>query len=301
MGGAETVPHAIRKEEVSGEVPVEVLDHAVEQVGEPTLAHHDYARQLLAAVPVDLIDAARDPYGARAVVYCLLMDRDENIRDQQFELLDQLAEADVTGMTRQWLPLVDALDVRARLPLVDLTLPALRSLSITQYRRFANCFDGLIRADSRLDLFEWVLARVLMRHLRPQFEPVREPPTRYYALRRLGHECSILLSAVAYAGNTDEQAQQSMAAARPMLPELTLTLLPRPACRLTPLQDALRTLCHVAAKHRGRLIDAAAAAICADQHVRWRESELLRGISDLLDCPMPPLLVHPRDDIANRS
>ena len=35
---------------------------------------------------------------------------------------------------------------------------------------------------------------------------------------------------------------------------------------------------------------AAAAAICADSEVRVEEAELLRGICDMLDCPMPPLL-----------
>ena len=47
----------------SEEVPVEVLDHAVEHVGEPTLDHQEYARQLLAAVPDELLAAARDAYG----------------------------------------------------------------------------------------------------------------------------------------------------------------------------------------------------------------------------------------------
>jgi hypothetical protein len=38
------------------------------------------------------------------------------------------------------------------------------------------------------------------------------------------------------------------------------------------------------------LVDASAAAICADAEVRVEEAELLRGICDMLDCPMPPLL-----------
>ncbi len=274
------------------EVPVQVLDHAVEQVGEPTVDHQDYARQLLASVPAALLAAAREAYGARAVVYGLLLDRCPDVRQAQFKLLEKLAEADVVRLTRQLLPFLDGLDVRARLPLVDLTLPALRSLSITQYRNFAACFDGLIKADQRLDLFEWTLSRVLMRHLQPQFDASKAPPIRYYALKRLGQPISVLLSAVAYAGNDDEQAQQSFRAAGKLLPEISLTLLPRSECRLAPLREALSTLCHVAARHRGRLVDAAAAAICADQHVGWRESELLRGISDLLNCPMPPLLVH---------
>jgi hypothetical protein len=38
------------------------------------------------------------------------------------------------------------------------------------------------------------------------------------------------------------------------------------------------------------LVDACAAAICADAAVDVAEAELLRAICDMLDCPMPPLL-----------
>jgi hypothetical protein len=37
------------------------------------------------------------------------------------------------------------------------------------------------------------------------------------------------------------------------------------------------------------LLRAAAAIVCHDQIVRVKEAELLRGIADLLDCPMPPM------------
>ncbi len=59
---------------------------------------------------------------------------------------------------------------------------------------------------------------------------------------------------------------------------------------LKSLQEALAVLATVAPRHRGRLIDACAASICQDGQVNVREAELLRGVSDLLDCPMPPLV-----------
>ena len=38
------------------------------------------------------------------------------------------------------------------------------------------------------------------------------------------------------------------------------------------------------------MVDACAEVICADGHVRLAEAELLRGIADLLDCPVPPFV-----------
>ena len=86
------------------------------------------------------------------------------------------------------------------------------------------------------------------------------------------------------------EATTAFAAGAKQLPELQLALKPREDCGLGALREALKILTTVVAKQRGRLVDACAASICADGHVSLQEGELLRGISDLLDCPMPPLL-----------
>jgi hypothetical protein len=42
------------------------------------------------------------------------------------------------------------------------------------------------------------------------------------------------------------------------------------------------------------LVGACAATICADGVATVEEAELLRGVADLLDCPMPPILAGQR-------
>jgi hypothetical protein len=56
------------------------------------------------------------------------------------------------------------------------------------------------------------------------------------------------------------------------------------------LSKALDDLSRVADKKRRNVVDACAAGICADREVTVAEAELLRGVCDMLDCPMPPLL-----------
>ena len=91
--------------------------------------------------------------------------------------------------------------MRARLPLVDMSLPALRAMSPSQYQQFLKCFKELVAADNRLGLFEWTLYRILLRHLRPQFEKTAAPRAAYYGLQKLGEQCSVLLSTLAHADN----------------------------------------------------------------------------------------------------
>jgi hypothetical protein len=132
------------------------------------------------------------------------------------------------------------------------------------------------------------LQQILLRHLKPQFEPVKPPQTRYYGLQRLAGPCSVLLSALARESRHDDEAAFNAGAGQ--LPDVPVELLPREAYDLNQLHDALRELAHAAPKQRARLVNACGAAICADAAVGVAEAELLRAICDMLDCPMPPLL-----------
>ncbi len=272
------------------EIPLRVVAKATEQIGNPTPAHNQYAASLVDGIPDPLVDAARQPYAARAVVLSLLVHADKQVRDQQIRQLSQLVKPDLLELVQQLLPLVDTVDARARLPLVDMSLPALAAMSPAQYSEFLTAFSSLARADGQLELFEWVLAQIVERNLRPRFERVRSIAVRYSSLEPLADQCSVVLSAVAYAGNSDAAAQAAFNAATAYVPELKLDMRRREASGLHQLQRALADLRQVALVARARLIQACAAAICADRHATLPEAELLRGISDLLECPMPPLL-----------
>ena len=152
----------------------------------------------------------------------------------------QLAEPDVYELTLKLIPAVDQLDVRAYLPLVDMTLPALRALSPSQYQEFTQCFIKLVQADKRLGLFEWTLHQILLRHLRPQFEHVRPPQIVYYGLQQLGEPCSVLLSTLARASQCDDQFAFESGAK--LLPEVPVEFLPAERCRLNDLHAALEQL-----------------------------------------------------------
>ncbi|NOZ41441.1 MAG: M48 family metallopeptidase [Planctomycetes bacterium] len=272
------------------DVFLEVVENATDQIGNPTEIHRRYARELVRTLPLSIVEAVHDPYGARAVIFALLLDKDDAVRSVQMQALTDITTPDIVKLTQQLAPAVRQLDARVRLPLVDMSLPALRAMAKSQYLEFSTAFQELVAADQRLGLFEWTLHRILLRHLSPQFNEAAAPRIAYYGLQRLAQPCSVLLSTLAYAGNEIDEARTAFAEAARHLPRVKIELLPTGQCGLQQLDQALNELAKVAAKHRERLIDACAAAICADDEVKIREAELLRGISDMLDCPMPPLL-----------
>jgi hypothetical protein len=270
---------------------VATVDDAVHQIGDPLEAHRRYAAELIAAIPDAVRDAAGDPGGARAVVFGLLLDANPEVRAKQQRVLAETADPAVVSLLfDQLLKPIDNLDERLRLPLVDLSLASLAAMSFPQYQRFCRSFRALVVADDRLSLFEWTLSQVLLRHIRPQFERVRSPRVQYESLYPLSHECGVLLSALAYACGKESNSQTGYSLGRSQLKEAPGKLLDRSQCGLDALRAALEKIATAEAHHRGRVVDAAAAVICADRHVVVAEAELLRGISDLLDCPMPPLL-----------
>jgi Zn-dependent protease with chaperone function/uncharacterized tellurite resistance protein B-like protein len=269
-------------------VPVPTVQHAARQVASPTEAHRTYIQQLLAEIPGPLVDAAHEPYGARALIFALLLDNDADVRSVQLTALQKTAEPNVFELTLRLVTATNQLDVRGQLPLIDMSLPALRSLSLAQYNEFIKCFLALVDADHRISLFEWTLHHILLRHLRPQFETVRPPQIVYYGLQKLSNQCSVLLSALARASQQDDDA--AFEAGARQIPEASPQLLPPAACGLNSLDQALRELSQAAPKQRARLIGACASCICADAVVNVTECELLRAICDMLECPMPPLV-----------
>lgn len=264
---------------------------AVSQIGRPTTAHIEYAAGLVRGLPAPVVAAAREPYGARAVIYALLMNREAEVRRAQLRHLAEHADEGVTKLVHDLLLPIEGVAAEARLPLIDLTTAALRELTASQYPVFRGNVVALVKADDKLSLFEWVLQRMILQHLEPQFENVETARVKHHSLARLEHPCAVLLSALSHSGHHDPAgAQSAFEQGRSHLGLPRLQLLDRRQCGLADLDEALTVLDTVTFELKRDLLEAGVACVSADQRVTVIEGELLRGIADALGCPMPPLL-----------
>lgn len=273
---------------------VELDPHAaVATVAAPGPEHVAYATALLASLPAPLASAAHEPFGACALVYALLLDRDPRVRQKQLALVDYLAAPGTAAEVGRLAPQVDTLDEAARLPLADLALPALRELSERQYQDFRAAIEPLIQADRQVSLFEYALQRMLLRHLDHHFTSAPPAVVRFRSLAPLRDDCAALLSTLARLGHGDAAAalhafQSGVAALG--LPQGGLTLLEPESSSLAALDRALDRIARAAVPVKTRVLEACAGCIGADGRVSTAEGELLRAIADSLDLPMPPLL-----------
>jgi Zn-dependent protease with chaperone function len=285
----EEVPGVAAAAPVAQRIPLRPAA-AVASVGALGDRHIAYAQSLLAQIPQRLRDSIREPWVARAVVLALLLDSKPEIRTAQLSALLAIGDANLAEEVSRVAGALRMCPVEARLPVLDLALPALRRLSSAQCDGFRAAVERLIRADSRIGLFEYTLQRVLLRHLAAHFDPRRPPKGPQIEVREAS---SLLLSMLAHAGTTDpaEVARAFEAARAELSPgRFQPTLLPRGDCSLHALDRALDRLVETAPRLRGEILGACVAAVATDGKVTIAEGEMLRAISDSLDCPMPPLL-----------
>ena len=283
-GGSDTAPAV---------APTEVVSRAADQIGAPQEYHRRYAAELIEELDADILHAVREPYLVRGLIFALLLDRDEQIRASQLTAMRTIIDEHLLGETIRLAKKTRRLPDRAYLPLVDMALPALAAMSHPQYGAFSSAFSKLAAADAKISLFEWTLGQVLRRHLRPRYERVASPVTHYYGLQQLGDELSVLLSTLARVGHSSDAEVRGAFDSGSRQLQSDVRLLPPESCTLNRLDAAVVKLRRASARLRGLIVDACASVICTDGKVHVREAELLRGIADILHCPVPPLIERP--------
>jgi hypothetical protein len=265
---------------------------AIAHIGHPNDAHLRYAQSLIGRLPAALHWAARESYGARALVYGLLLDRTPEILTRQVEWLAAESDLGVREETERLVADLRTLPREYRLPLLDLAMPALRQLSERQYRRFEANLKALIRMDRRIDLFEWTLERLLLNRLDADFGHKASPQPVYKSCADIKPECALLFSLLAHAqGRDPSTVDAAFEAARTAAGLEDLAPLARNALHHRALDAALDQLARLAPHAKHGFLEACAAAILADERVTPRELEILRAVSAVIDCPMPPILV----------
>ncbi|HUG91912.1 MAG TPA: M48 family metallopeptidase [Planctomycetaceae bacterium] len=276
----------------AGRMPIDPVA-VLAMIGTVQDQHLAYARTLLDSLPQELRAAAHQPRGAQALIYGLLLDDDVAVREVQDRHLQANAPPEVRDEVRRLWPALGELPAAARVPLVELTFPALRVLPPEEYGRFRANVEALVKADRRLALFEYTLRRMLLRHLDSHFANRKPAIVQYYALRPLLPDCAALLSSLAHVGHPEvAEAAQAFASGVAVLRADggAIQLLPREQCGLKAVDEALSRLALAAPQIKKRILTAALACIAADRRVTLAEGELLQAIADSLDCPMPPLL-----------
>jgi hypothetical protein len=259
----------------------------VADIGALTESHFRHAQLLLEAIPTSLREATRDVRSAQVLVYGLLLNGDRAARDRQQVLVGQHAgEAAATALKAHRAAL-SVVDPAARLPLLQLSLPALRQLDAAALDRFVTTLDELVHADGQVSPFEYAVQKMLLHQLQLAHQPLQRVQFDSFAAVR--PEIAIVLSALAHLSAKDSAGAFGQGAAQIPAIRDELNLLGPPLCGLEQVDAALDKLALSAPPIKQRLLVAAGHVIASDGTVTTTEGEFYRALAASLDCPMPAL------------
>ncbi len=248
-----------------------------EQLEQATAARQD--------IPLVLIQHSHEPLGAHALIYSLLLSADETLRQAQ---LACIAAANISGLEtliNTLYPGVHALGAPRRLPLLEMCLPALKSMSADQYRLFKHTLVQLIQADQQTQLYEWCLFQVVRHYLDPEFIKVKPSRPRYRTVQQVAAPVQMVLSLLAHEGSGTAHDAFRLGANELGLRDTTL--LPREQCDVKAFSKAVYTLADTYPLLKPRLLKAMALAAGSDGTLSPVEREIIASMAAVMDCPVP--------------
>lgn len=270
----------------------------VRMVAKPEAAHVQYAARLTQSIPPLLVEAAHSTQGAISLICALLLDAKPGIRKQQLTKLQRQMGSAFGDAVASLYPALARLGPAFRLPLVELAFPALKRRPVGQLEAIDDLIQRIMETDGRIDVFEYVLAKVLRSYLEDAKQPVRESPVRPSPGRaELQHAVQNLFAVLASLGHeTQESARGAYAAGLQALlgaDSSHAAAFTVPEEWMPALDKALDTLNRVRFKSKQKLVRALVATISHDEAVTVVEAELLRGVCAAFRVPLPPLLAQP--------
>ncbi len=251
------------------------------QSASPSEQLSETGQQLISQLPPELVDIAREPYSARFIAFALIFDGS----DIQREMIKSYVPLASQSTLLPWLDY--DLPLHLRFPLLELALPALKSLSEAQKISLCKVLRELSETDNQYSLAEWCVINLLEKQLLASFGFIKQHKT----LKQLEESVFWLLRELAWVSHS--QADKAQRAYHCALAHLGF-----PEVKLEPANSnwhvsraALELLLQLKPKDRRIFVKACRLAIESDGEITVAEGELYRVIACFLEVPEPPLTI----------
>ncbi len=236
-------------------------------------------------LPLAFVQHSHEPLGANALVFALLISRDRELQKKQLSIIAENNIAGLVDLVFTLAPGIQALHAPLRLPLLEMCLPGLKSISEPQYRIFKNTLLRIVRADGHTDLYEWCIFQLVRHYLDPEFFKVTASRPRYRRLHKVAYHVRVVMSMLAHESGGDTQAVFRIAADE--LGFTALQILPSEVCNVEIFSKAVGELADCYPLLKPRLLKAMALAAGLDGKTSGVEQEIIASVAAVMDCPVP--------------
>ncbi len=173
---------------------------ALDAMGEESRRSQETGARIRSGLAEHWQEAGHDREKAQALIFGLLLAEDDELRDGEVAFLRKVAGEEATVLALDWQDEVRGVHSARKIALIDIALPALRGVSGLEYERFVEITRWLIASDQSVDLFEYMIQRVVERHLVSHFEGRGFRKMRYGKMSQLRGEANLLVSTMAEIG-----------------------------------------------------------------------------------------------------
>jgi len=265
-------------------------DQMSKLVGRPNADHLNQISRWLATLPADIRSAARQPAGAQALIFAMLISRDDKIRTSQMQFLQSELDRQTYAGISELMTVVENIPPEWSLPIADLAMATLKSLPKSELIVFRDRLKTVVEADGAITLFEYMIESMICGQIKSWTTRVKSSLFSFSDERRFLPAMSVILSTLAYYGNSaDADADAAcQAGSKKLAAGESFEILPREKCGLPQIDKALTVLTRAAPQIKKSFLNACSECIAHDGKTSVSEAELLRAISSVLDCPIPP-------------
>ena len=224
-----------------------------------------------------LRNASDDPVSAMGLVLGLLLRRDPALRAAQLSKARNLAGGEVAREAEKFEPLLRALTAGSRVPLLDLSMPALRQLSAEQQDLFRQAITQV-----GYEAEDGLIVLLIQASMRRYLSTTKNPPSRP---GDLAAAYALVLTAVVRTSGESAEAQArayGLGAGVLRLPGLDATLLPAEQVDLQKVDEALAVIAGQSVYDRRKFVRACGAAMLHDDRAQAAEIEIVRAVADSL-------------------
>lgn len=239
------------------------------------------------------IEACHDRELSQVLVFGLLLAEDDQLQQGEISFLRKSGGHRAAELAVEWHDTLRDLHSSQKIAVLDIAISTLRRLTYDEFERFIEVSRWLIASDGQVDIFEFMLLKMLDRHLESHFHRHGMVKVKYTKLHQVRREVRLLLSTMAGVGADNEQellgawnaASTSLAGKY----GLSMDLQNAEHCSLRDVEKALDKLKHCSPLLKKSIIHACGLAVMHDDTIANREAELIRAAADAMGCSVPPL------------
>ncbi|MFT5882333.1 MAG: Zn-dependent protease with chaperone function [Crocinitomicaceae bacterium] len=274
--------------------PVVVQREQWDKLGEMSQTNVAVGAAVMRGLDSKWIDACHDREQAQAMIFGLLLASDQKLQAGEIKFLTKDMGEAAADLAVRWNGVLGEEHSSKKIALIDLSIPSLRLLSRPEYERFLKATQWLIASDGQVDIFEFMLQKLIECHLSSFFDGARSPRVRYTKLGQITSDLNVLVSTMAGVGaanGTDLESAYTAAAEDLSQHGVRLPgILSAEQCGLHLVENTLQKLAESTPIMKRDVLHACGLAVMSDGALGSQEAELLRAAADSMGATIPPFV-----------